>query len=219
MSREERREKILIFDVLGIPSDTQRKFQGFGLIVVDAKNLSRKLCRWDKWKHFNPQPTLLVFPGNGANIVRGYLPDEWLNQWQWASVYTKRYWTPGEDPRVVAQRVFPDRMVLNIKDIIVVDDVVSSGITCRLLRKINYPWIPNAKWHAVSWITQRAKSLRGFTSTHSVERYGTRGNKVPINSLSTLLRDQEIAASFARRNFPDSQEKLLELLRETREIN
>ncbi|MFA5076595.1 MAG: hypothetical protein WC480_04230 [Patescibacteria group bacterium] len=177
--------------------------------------MTAELASWSGWQKLDPATALLVFPGNGASIVRGYIPEKWLNRWQWVGVHAKRYWKPGEEPQVVANRIFPERLILGVKDVVVIDDVFSSGKTARLLRQLNEPWFPGAEWHAVAWIKQRSASLRGFASSYAVVEVGTVEKKVPVNSLSTLLADQSIAESYAWRNLADPNE-FLQLLAEIR---
>lgn len=210
-------QKILIYDVPHIPHATAAQFEKLGLEVLQAEVLTQGLIKMQLWGNLDPQKTLLVFPGNGASIVRAYLPTSWLKKWKCARVHAKRYWKPGMDPRIVVTRI-SDQMLLGVWDVVVIDDVISSGQTMRKLRELNQPWIPGATWHALTWIAQRdtaQRKLKGFAALCASEEVGVKGSRIPINSLSTLLEHPEIAQSYAQRNFSASGEflRLLEDLR------
>lgn len=190
------------------------RFREFGKIIC-GRQMTREIERWSGWKNLNPATTLLVFPGNGANIVRGFMDPEWLLRWRTASATAKRIWIPGEPPQAIAGRIFPDKFMLGVKDTVIIDDVISSGETARKLRAVNMPWIPATRWHAVTWVMQRAASLRGFNSHYAAAEVGKVDSKDPLNSLSTLIENVEIAESYARRNFPNP-EAFLALLNELR---
>lgn len=203
-------EKILIVDI-PCPRECWVSMEKLGLVVVDGLKMTEMIFNQKSfWSRFDPARTILVFPGNGASIVRGYVPKNWLTQWQWATVHAKRYWRPGEDPWVEANRIFANKMVLGFKDAVVFDDVVSSGKTARLLREKNTPWLPGASWHLVTWVAQRSAALKGFQSHFAAITVGSEdGKKVPINSLSTLVDDQKIAESYIIRNFTDKGQVIL----------
>jgi hypothetical protein len=217
------KEKILILDVLDCPG-MRLEFESFGHVLVDASEFTKNITGAEKWNSFDRSNTLLVFPGNGASILRSYLPGEWLLQWHCVGVGAKRYWRPGEDPHIVVHRIFPERMILGIQDVVILDDVISSGQTCRKLRRVNMPWIPSAKWHAVTWVRQRGGAkLSEFTSLHSALEVGvagpnhTDGVMASIQSLSTLIRNEKIALSYARRNLSELEgEKFLDVLQRLR---
>lgn len=200
-------------DDIGVNGHRAR-LQEFGEIIC-GKQMTQEIEKWNEWKNFNPATTLIVFPGNGANIVRGFINAEWLRPWQAASTTAKRIWIPGEPPRAIAGRIFPDKFVLGVKDVVIIDDAISSGETAKKLRAVNMPWIPAARWHVVAWVTQRAANLRGFNSHYAAVEVGEPKRKDPINSLSTLIENVEIAESYARRNFPNP-EAFLALLNELR---
>lgn len=187
-------------------------FKNFDLVIERADELNKIIVNWSDWQKFNPQKTLLVLPGNGASIVRSYLPKAWLDNWQWVSIHAKRYWVPGHDPQVIVNRINDNKMLLGFDDIVIIDDVISSGQTCRNLRIKNLPWIPKAKWHTVTWLMQKSANTKGFISVFYAKDFGTKTRKAPINSLSTLLSDEQIALSYSARNFPDQQIEFINLL-------
>ncbi len=159
--------------------------------------------------------TLFVFPGNGANFPRRLSPT--CGTILGVGVRAKRFWIPGEDPEVSVGLICPERfLVLGVKNIVVLDDVISSGLTMRKLYKSNAWRFPGARWKACSWLSQAFPSstaIRGYDEVYTaclVRKVGTIG-KVPINSLSTLRSNLEIADSYARRHFKEP-ERFLEIL-------
>ncbi len=209
-------EKYLLFDVTGwYRTGLYRELKALGLCVLMSGELTRNLLYWDGWRNFDREKTLLVFPGNGASIVKDYLAEccpSWLSQWLWkASVPAKRLWTPGNYPVAVAGRINPGVLV-GIKDVVIIDDVISSGETCRKILELNQAFIPGARWHAAAWVLQRSAKLKGFCGLFSPVEVGTDKSKAPVNSLSTLLECSDIAQSYAVRNF-DNPEDLLSSLR------
>ena len=160
---------------------------------------------------------LLVFPGNGSNYPRRL--SRICQKSNGTSVCAKRFWQPGSDPIVTAGAILPDIfLITNIKTVVVVDDVISSGLTMQKLHQNNAWRFTQAKWIGVSWIAQipqkKAKSgVNGYERvvTACVVRKSN-GARVPVNSISTLRQNQEIAESYASRHFKNPQ-MFLELIR------
>lgn len=199
-------DKHIIIDIPEAEND-QALSEGLaklGLTVHLAKDLTFGMLQgFNQHGEFDPKETLLIFPGNGSNIVRRYLPNDWLSQWVSYSILAKRIWKPGEDPRVFVGRA-SDCMILRVKQVIIVDDVVSSGTTVRAVRRLNEPWIPGATWNIMTWMIQAKTSTRGFREVLG-RRVGDKDRLAPINSLSTLLENKEILRSYAKRNFSRPQ--------------
>ena len=153
-----------------------------------------------------PRNTLLVFPGNGSNYPRKL--SRVCGEFTAVEVQAKRCWIPGSNPVVTIGLIFPERfLVLGIESILVVDDVVSSGLTMRKLYQNNAWRFPGARWQGAAWISQlpqgNARSgIRGydFLLVACLVRKTSEG-RVPVNSLSTLRQNPEIAESYARRHF------------------
>ena len=196
-------EKHIIIDVATKDDRSLRERLSceFGLIVHLGEDLTSDMLRIfnQAFGDLGRNTTILIFPGNGANIVKRYLPVNWLFQWKNVSILAKRVWQPGEDPRVFVGRV-ADQMILGIKQVIIIDDVVSSGKTIRNIRLLNDPWIPGTNWNAVAWLIQDKNSSRGFGNIFGL-RVGEKDRLVPINSLSTLMENKKILRSYAERNF------------------
>lgn len=164
--------------------------------------------------------TLLVFPGNGSNYPRklSKVCQEFFNT---ASVEAKRFWTPGTDPEVHAGLIYPERfLILGVKNIVIVDDVISSGLTMRKLYQKNAWRFPGAHWTACVWVSQQLPSgnIRRYNevSVATLVQREKGNQKVPINSLSTLRSNPEISESYARSHFREPMVFLHLLRKESR---
>ncbi|MBI4093320.1 MAG: hypothetical protein HY420_05345 [Candidatus Kerfeldbacteria bacterium] len=157
------------------------------------------------------QDMLFVFPGNGANYPRKL--SRACRESTYASVYAKRFWQPGTDPIVMAGVILPDIfLITKVKTVVVVDDVISSGLTMQKVHQNNAWRFTQAKWVGASWVAQipqmRAKSgVNGYKYVATACVVGrTNGGRVPINSISTLRQQREIAESYSRRHFRKPEE-------------
>jgi hypothetical protein len=217
--KEEEMERYLIVDV-GVETGVKEVFaEKFGLTILDAQEMTNDLLAWQGWGHLDPWSTLIVLPGNGASIVKKHIDKAkpfWLWRWPWkASPHAKRIWLPGENPQSYVSRINRGVFV-GIKTAVVIDDVISSGETVEKLRRKNMNFIPVAEWWALTWVKQRASSAKHYPVVFASRTVGSKEHKVPINSLSTLIEDPEIAESYAGRNFGNEAkdfEKILESLR------
>ena len=159
--------------------------------------------------------TLLVFPGNGSNFVRKNLSNNFLKENRWINVFAKRNWFPGQDPVVRVGELIPEVYLdCSIRRIIVIDDVISSGLTMRKLYLENYWRFPNAVWIAATWIMQfprmkASSGISGYVKTISIVIIeGSQKERVPVNSLSTLIDEPEIAENYAQRHLNGSKDFL-----------
>jgi hypothetical protein len=208
-------ERFLIIDIVVKAGVKEMLAEKFGLTILDAQTMTNDLLLWQGWGRFEPWSTLIVMPGNGASIIKKYINNEkpfWLSQWPWkASPHAKRVWTPGEKPQAFVGRINPGVFV-GIKTVVVIDDVISSGVTVRKIKKKNESFIPTAEWQAVTWVMQEAATTRGFSDIFASKMVGSKERKVPINSLSTLVEYREIAESYAWRNFGEQSKAFLKIL-------
>lgn len=160
---------------------------------------------------------LLVFPGNGSNYPRKL--SRICQESDSANVCAKRFWQPGTDPIVMTGRILPDIfLITNVKTVVVVDDVISSGLTMQKVHQNNVWRFTRAKWMGVSWVAQipqmKARSgVKGYELVSTACMVGkASGGRVPVNSISTLRHQREIAESYAQRHFlkPDAFLRLIE---------
>ncbi len=194
-------------------SDTARaEFSTLGLCLHYLSDITQVFVARKEWDNFHPDTTLLVFVGNGGSKVKNLLPRAWTSRWLWkADAFAKRFWEPGMHPYAIAHR-FARGVYVGISDVVLIDDVVSSGVTARRVQAVNVPWVPNAHWHLATLIAQRSASLRGYRSSFSVIDVGTMQHKVPINSLSALIADSCMAKVYAERNLSEKAQVFLRLL-------
>lgn len=205
----------LIMDI-DVSDETQAKLVALGFCLLSNQALAQKLLGWRGWQTFDRSRTLLVFVGNGGGKVKELLPDEWRSQWLWkTNAFAKRFWQPGAHPYAIAH-CFARGVYIGITDVVVIDDVVSSGITAKRVKEVNVSWVPAAKWHLAVLIAQRAASTRGYASTFVVAEVGTPQSKVPLNSLSTLIAEPEIAQVYAERNCGGRTKEFLDLISKLR---
>ncbi len=156
---------------------------------------------------------LFVFPGNGSNYPRK--TSQVWRKYLHTSVHAKRFWSPGMDPISIANEIMPEKfLVTDIKTIVVVDDVISSGKTMRALYKKNSWKFTQAEWIATSWLSQSLDfGIKGYQQIHTacVVKKTIQG-KVPINSLSTLRKNEEIINIYSQRHF-QKPKKFMDLIR------
>lgn len=185
-----------VIDDVGV--DTSR-IEQFGIEIFNVQHMTAALCRWERWRNFAKETTLIILPGNGAADVQRTIGDKWFTGWRTITIAATRFWWAGCQPVAVVES--PQSFDFQTRDVIIVDDVISSGATIQKIRERYAVWMPNARWHAVAWVAQCSAVLRGFSTHYAAVVMGTDKTKVPINSLSTLLNNWEVATSYARRNF------------------
>ncbi len=221
--------KVILLDV-PVPERLEEQLamlEGIELIKYDGARWPRML-----WNLLSPH--LLALPDSLCVWVEGSGEDAWRlvethlhetglgNAVPVVGVFSKRivpkpgqkingfrdpYWVVGEIPT-------PRFLMPQIQEVILLDDVISSGTTVRKLRERNAWKFPNATWRAVACVGRAEASPKmPWEVLHLVESPG--GKKVPINSLSTLLRDRGIAENYAQRNF-SAPEHFLQVLSEIR---
>lgn len=195
----EPKERTIILDVPA-PSDTANRLVQMGFTTVESVEATAHLLNWHGWSEARPQRTLVIFPGRGAQMVRDLLPRQWLQRYHTTSVHAERRWVPGENPVCQGGRIPNPRLELRVEHVVVVDDVVSSGVTCQAVRKWNQLWFPRSQWSVLAWVKQQSASLRGYSDSFAPTVVGVAGRRTPINSLSTLLREPEMAERYLIRN-------------------
>jgi len=184
------------------------------LIFLDGSQLAIDLEEIIKEIVKNERNILFVFPGNGSNYPRKL--SQIYTDYSYVGVKAKRIWQPGTDPVVFVDIIMPEMfLITDVKTIIVVDDVISSGLTLRKLYQKNSWRFTQAKWIGTSWLCQNLQNgIKGYDhlETACIVKKTSLG-KVPINSLSTLRNNLEIATSYARRHLKEP-ELFLKFLKE-----
>ena len=201
--------RIILLDELLAPEVQQelkslKTSDGYELLFLEDTQLAVGLEEILKGIVEKEPDTLLVFPGKGSNYPRrlSRVCKEFPTT---TGVYAKRFWMPGTDPVVITETICPDIfMITTVKTVVVIDDVISSGLTMCKLHQQNALRFPAAKWVGVAWMAQitqvRAKSgVKGYDYVSVTCVVGkTNQGRTPVNSLSTLRHDSTIAESYAR---------------------
>lgn len=166
------------------------------------------MLKWQGWEFLNRKETLIIFVGNGAQIVKDFINREkpdFLKDWDNVKVDARREWEPGENPRAYVDTIGNKKQFfLKYKNIIVIDDVISSGSTIQKLYKENEVYFPSAKWRFLSWvslpITKKIEKIAYETYSSEIIEFYDGVKKPPINSLSTLVEKPSRAENYAKRN-------------------
>lgn len=162
---------------------------------------------------FDPKKTLFLYPGESAqNIKKAGFSDNFFSE----SIFAKRIWIPGNEPIVITHGLVMEKYIYpEINNIIVVDDVISSGLTLSLVYKRNVWKFPKATWYAMALISRKEKILNFKETFFCIYVKEINGKKIPINSLSTLLSNTEIRKSYFARNFDSIfEQKFFEIFKE-----
>lgn len=194
---------------------------GLGINPIYTYNLTKTLMRWDGWQAMDPEKTVLAVPGNGGRHIADellfHLPKKWRARVTY--FFAKRVWNPGQEPWAAVNRIFPNRMVLGVKDVVLIDNVVSSGVSVQKIHALNKPWIPGAHWHALTWLAQRSANVPAEVDLVAAAMCGNRMRREPIASASTLIYDDKVLESFTARNFSGREKEVHDLLSFLRPID
>lgn len=211
------RELVILSDVWIPPYLEERLIRECGVTLVQC-GASMADAFWEKLLRprleASAQPLLAVVEGSGEEVwawmharVAAWLPRPLISH-----VFAKRivsrhprelinwrrdpYWIAGEIPTV--RFIEP-----SVTDVILIDDVIGSGNTMRKLRERNAWKFPRAAWQAIAWVGRaEAKPRMSWEVMYRVE--SPDGKRVPINSISTLLKEPALARDYAQRNLRDS---------------
>lgn len=150
-------------------------------------------------KRLDPKSTLFLYPGNSARYIRS---SGFAEEFESRNMHAKRIWNPGEDPVVIVHSLEYERLIdPSIKTILVVDDVVSSGLTLRKVYERTAWKFPNATWYAAPLIS-RERKLPFFKDLICVYYIAmVNSKKVPINSIGALIEDRAMRENYFIRNF------------------
>lgn len=186
---------------------------GQGLVFLEAADLAVDLETILAALIEKNHQALMVFPGNGSRYPYSLSPICQAMSGAW--VPARRLWIPGSDPIVMAGLIWPKIfLATEVKTILVVDDVISSGKTLEKLYQNNSWRFPQARWIGLSWVAQIPQvkapaGVRGYDLVETVCVVGrTNGARAPINSISTLRQNPERAKSYAERHFVQASQFL-----------
>lgn len=200
------KEKIFLDDV-GLSDAQIEELEQFGR-VLSGRKMTEMIENWELWNYFDPERTLVVFAGHGSGYVRQHLSSDFFQKWLMVDVFAKRDWergAEGANPYAMVGRMSDYHLTYGVQSIVVVDDVISSGVTMRKLYDMNSPWFPGALWFGVTWIKQNATTLKRFHNVYAAVEVGDSNFRVPINSVSTLIEKIEVRLDYAKCNFSNPE--------------
>ncbi len=178
----------------------------------------------------------ILYPGQGSKQVTQFFSAAMLGlltAYNQFDIPTKRTFY-GSRASFTSVRI-PEKLIKTaktgkIKNILTIDDVVSTGETVNAIRentenmatvldekdydpymRFSKPRIvsqPQIEWSVACWLRQQSAKTDGFNSYSSVV-YRRRDGKVPTNSLSTLLSETQkgnsVRNNYARKYFTNAQ--------------
>jgi hypothetical protein len=211
---------ILVQDIGLTEGQTEELGMGGSYNVYDARELTKSLIELLGSAEDGPS-TAILFVGRSGEIVRQYLRA--TSYENGVRVHATTVDRSGSIPVVTTSALSWHSLIdLNIRKVIVFDDVVSSGKTLELLAERNAWRFPRATWYAAVWITRKEK-LKGYKCVFaSLQASHPKGKRVPINSLSTLIAEPAIAEVLVENHFPAKEAEVLlrmfEMYRKEKEI-
>ena len=182
------------------------------LHILMQMRLENDLYKIIQEKFFDPSSDkvgLCVFPGRSAHKIRernegqNNHSESVFGRSTSVSVHASRRFDAFGNAIVTVGEVMRGRIVCpEVRIIIVVDDVISSGATCRKLCDRNRYKFPRAEWYACGCVSRQEK-IPGYKEviTPLLVPLDTLGLKVPINSLSTLIDGEDVVGGeYARKH-------------------
>jgi hypothetical protein len=155
----------------------------------------------------DPEKSILIFPGNGAQTVKQLIRPEIFKFFSWLDLDVRRILSEKMSVNRVdvttGRNVVRERLPSKLNSCVVIDDVLMSGSTAQSVRSFLDPR-DDLEWYAATWMTLsplQAKprqapnifksSLPGYISvTTNVLYQGSSG--IPANnSLSSFIGDGE----------------------------
>lgn len=153
----------------------------------------------------DPQKTVMVFPGEGAETVKAVLSNKLRNQFRTISVAAKRMKDAKSSEIIGIDLPWPREKfdevteTEKISTVIVFDDVIDSGATLQAVnKKLIYS---NASWYAGALIIfcplpyaehePYVYSVEGYEKVFASVILQRGGNQVPLNSLSSFVEGGE----------------------------
>lgn len=196
---------------------------GQTLEILEGSKLIKTVERIIQKLYKEDEETIFIFPGRGSKYILDN--SKVCGRLKIKDVHAERIWIPGENPLLrIGQVEGPPFLDTKTRTIVVVDDVVASGQTMRQLRLRNsFKFSANPTWVGVSLASRfpemNTKSgIIGYEQTYTgCILTKTDGRKPPINSMSTLIKQPEIAQDYASRNLKNPKDfmSLIKLIKAT----
>ena len=178
-------------------------------VKIEQTMLENDLAASFNAKSFDPVTTLLVFVGQSSRELKHRLSSKIdLSKFETVYVPAKRRYEPVElsagresySIRVEVGTIERKNVYLDtdIKNIVVFDDVVSTGSTLKVLCEKNAPLYPNAAWSAFTLVS-RLEKVKGYQAVYSAgfvkEKF------TPINTFSKLVEDEAVREKYLLKHF------------------
>lgn len=188
------------------------------MMVFSADSLTRALEQKiaSLLRVVNSKKTVVLFPGNGASVVKDLLPEKLFEGMTTIALPTQRKVDPKtkEVQGVSISDVTKTKQALHgmrIENFIVIDDVIATGATLTALKEA-FP-VRNTQWYGAAFLAlsplqnrTRAKmpsGIDGYSSIITPIVYQGTNGIPPLNSLSTLIGQSEKSAMVRRRYMED----------------
>lgn len=212
-------QKVILADHYRHKNEICNAFPTPQFIILWQEEIEKTLVENFKKANYDPTKTLLVFVGQSSYELRYRLIQIMprINDFKQLYVTAERIYSRTETDHLriearVAQMLDNAPYDLSVSNIVVIDDVVSTGITARTLWERNYLSYPNAKWSLFSLVS-RLERLKGYEKLEPCVLIDSRYS--PINTLSKLVECVKIADEYIEKHSFDENikaeiQKLLE---------
>jgi len=200
----------VVIDDIGLSAQRARALEATDTVrLYTATVLSAELL--DGLGYEYPMPSVTIYVGRSGKTVRDHMGKLVGNEiFAHAQTWDRSSSHPLVTTSAIEWTPFVDTY---IGEVLVVDDVISTGTTLEMLKERNAWRFPNALWYAAAWVTRKL-TLKGYERLDAALHVThPKGRRIPIISLSSLLGSRELAASWAQKHFfPDEGRKLLQAL-------
>lgn len=205
----------MVVILIDTPCDQKyrKQLQALEVRLIDGAQAMQHLMAY--FRSASRSLRLLTFVEGGGEYVEQLVRPS-LRSTLMAKVWAKRWVPPPDvlfnerrDPLwLVGEIETYESILLQVEEVVLVDDVISSGNTLKAIRWRNAWKFPRATWRAYALVGRvDANPGMPWAAARLVEQKPD-GGKIPLNNLSTLLKDQGIACDYARRNFAQPAEFL-----------
>lgn len=186
-------------------------------IKLNQDELENNLIESFKNSNFNPKETLIVFVGQSSLMLKQKLlkKTDVFNKYQLAKASARRVYEDKKLPSgkevynvsVSVGKIESGKYLnLKIKKIVVIDDVISTGMTLKNLHKRNDVRFPIAEWYSFVLIS-RLQKLKNYQSLNTAIIVKSRFT--PINTFSKLIEDIKIQKTYISKNVSGELKKPL----------
>lgn len=224
-------QKILLLDYdYDQAPEFEKSFPHSSFIYLKQKDLENELINLFKQNSFDPETTLVVCVGQSSfDLFKRLRTRMVFRLFSVSYAHAERVYqevklpggktsytihaTVGQITRKLKRMPFEGRenyKKTSIRNIVVIDDVISTGITLKTLYERNHLYYPNASWHAFTLVSrlQKVKHYKSVSTPCSVS-----GKFTPINTFSKLVEDKVMGKEYVKRHVAEiMQGRTIEML-------